>query len=107
MVGCLSFFFGNRNHIHKLYQEFFEIEPEDDGDNNKGVEDTTEVDEKGSTARFYFTLTYRLAKEDITKLQQVEETNLYLCLNTASLMKEEVLKQKEEMRKMKNHNQMK
>ena len=46
-------------------------------------------------------------EEDITKFQQVEETNLYLCLNTASLMKEEVLKQKEEMRKMKNHNQMK
>ena len=46
-------------------------------------------------------------QEHITKLQQVEETNLYLCLNTASLMKEEVLKQKEEMRKMKNHNQMK
>ena len=107
MVRFCSFFFGNRKNIHKQYQSFFEFNDEDTDKDIDDMEEDAEVVEKGSTSRFYFTLTYRLAKEDITKLQQVEETNLYLCLNTASLMKEEVLKQKEEMRKMKNHNQMK
>jgi hypothetical protein len=100
MVRCFCFFFGNRKHIHKLYKEFFGIDDEDTGKDNKGVEDDAEVDTKGSTARFYFTLTYRLAKEDITKFSEVENTNLYLCLNTASLMKDEIERQKEEMKKM-------
>jgi hypothetical protein len=102
MVGSIGFFFGNRKHIHNLYEEFFGIDPEDTTEDNKGVEDDAEVDAKGSTARFYFTLTYRLAKEDVTKFNQVENTNLYLCLNTASLMKEEIERQKEEMKKLEN-----
>lgn len=59
---------------------------------------------KEATARFYFQLTYMLAKEDITKMVDVEKQNLYLSLSVASLMKDNMEKQKEEMRKIKNEN---
>jgi hypothetical protein len=45
-----------------------------------------------------------LAKEDITKMVDVEKQNLYLSLSVASLMKDNMEKQKEEMRKIKNEN---
>ena len=107
MDGSIGFFFGNRKHIHNLYKEFFGVDPDDTTEDSKGLEDDAEMDTKGSTARFYFTLTYRLAKEDVTKLNQVENTNLYLCLNTASLMKDEIERQKQEMKKMEKKTQMK
>jgi len=56
---------------------------------------------KESTARFYFELTYQLAKEDITKMAEVEQQNLYLCLSVASLIKDRVVKHNNEMRKQK------
>jgi hypothetical protein len=59
---------------------------------------------KESTARFYFNLTYILAKEDITKMRDVEKQNLYLCLSIASLIKDENQKARDEMRKIKNEN---
>jgi hypothetical protein len=107
LVGSLGFFFGNRNHIYKLYKEFFGVEDEESSNDNKGLEDDAEDDTKGSSSRFYFTLTYQLAKEDVTKFSEVENTNLYLCLNTASLMKEQADRQKEEIRKMEKKSQMK
>jgi len=59
---------------------------------------------KEATARFYFQLTYMLAKEDITKMREVEKENLYLCLSVAALIKDQNEKQKEELRKIKNDN---
>jgi hypothetical protein len=106
LVISQRFFFGSRKHIHQQYQGFFGTDPEDADKNDKLLEDDAEVDEKGSTARFYFTLTYQLAKEDITKFGEVENTNLYLCLSTASLMKDRADQQREEMRKMEKKNQM-
>jgi hypothetical protein len=100
----IPFFFGNRKHIHQFYSGFFEIEDRDTTEDDEVLDEDAEVVEKGATARFYFTLTYRLAKEDVTKFNEVENMNLYLCLNTASLMKEEAEKQREEMRKMKKSN---
>ena len=59
---------------------------------------------KEATARFYFQLTYLLAKEDVTKMRDVKKENLYLCLSIASLIKDQNEKHKEEMRKIKNEN---
>ena len=100
MAWSLHFFFANRNHIHKLYKEFFGVDDENEVSDNEGAEDDAEIHSKETTARFYFTLTYQLAKEDVTKFNEVENTNLYLCLNTASIMKERIEKEKEEIRKM-------
>jgi hypothetical protein len=71
---------------------------------DEGDEDATQMAPKEATARFYFQLTYMLAKEDITKMVDVEKQNLYLSLSVASLMKDNMEKQKEEMRKIKNEN---
>ena len=65
------------------------------------MEDTPEISPKEATARFYFTLLYRLAIEDVTKIAEVEKTNLYLCLNVASMMKDQIEREKEELEKMK------
>lgn len=55
-----------------------------------------------AAARFYFQLTYSLAKEDITKFDRINETNVYLCLNTASLMKDKIVQQQNELKKIQN-----
>jgi len=62
------------------------------------------VDTKNATARFYFELTFQLAKEDVTKMAEVENQNLYLCLSIASLLKDRIIKHNEEMKKIKNEN---
>lgn len=66
-----------------------------------GMEDTPKMGKAEATIRFYFTLTYNLCKEDVTKLEQMDDVNTYLCLNVASLMKERHLKEEEELKKMK------
>ena len=106
MVVCQHFFFGNRKHIHNQYQGFFGIDSENADNGDEVLDEDAEVVEKGSTARFYFALTYQLAKEDITKFTEVENTNLYLCLSTASLMKDRADKEREDLRKMQKKNQM-
>jgi len=71
-------------------------QPED----NEGVGDTTKMGKKEAAFRYYFSITLNLAGEDITKINQIDELPLLLCLNTASMMKERVQKQNEEMKKM-------
>lgn len=71
-------------------------QPED----SEGVGDTTKMGKKEAAFRYYFSITLNLAGEDITKINQIDELPLLLCLNTASLMKERVQKQNEEMKKM-------
>lgn len=61
--------------------------------------DTTEPPSQ-MAARFFYQLTYQLAKEDLTKFQRITKTNLYLCLNTASLLKDRAIEHENEMRKI-------
>lgn len=62
--------------------------------------DSPEMASKENTVRFYFNLTYQLAGEDITKVQQMDDIPMYLCLNVAALLKERHDKEQEEIRKM-------
>lgn len=62
--------------------------------------DSPEMASKENTIRFYFNLTYQLAGEDITKVQQMDDIPMYLCLNVAALLKERFDKEQEELRKM-------
>jgi hypothetical protein len=55
-----------------------------------------------SAARFYFQLTYSLAKEDLTKFDRINEMNIYLCLNTASMMKDRIIQQQNELKAIQN-----
>ena len=101
MVLLFQFFFSHLKRIRHSYKSFFEEE-------NTETEHTVETDELDSflppseqAARFFFELTYQLSNEDITKFERINESNLYLCLNTASLIKDRVIKQENEMRKLK------
>jgi len=67
---------------------------------NEGVGDNAEMDATQATARFYFNLTYQLAKEDITKIEQVENMSLYMALNVASLMKDQYERERDEQNKL-------
>ena len=69
-------------------------------DDDEGMGDSTKMASKENTIRFYFTLTYQLAGEDITKVQQMDDIPMYLCLNVAAMMKERHDKEQEEIRKI-------
>ena len=71
-------------------------EPED----KDGVGDTPKMGKKEAAFRYYFTITLNLSGDDITKINQIDELPLLLCLNTASIMKERMEKQREELKKM-------
>ena len=92
--------------MHKKYGGFFEYTEQDEREDNDEVEQTPKIPAKEATARFYFNLTYQLAKEDITKFEEVENMNLFICLNVASIMKEKYLKELEQHRKMEQKYQM-
>lgn len=63
-------------------------------------EDSTPMAPSEATARYYFELTYQLTGEDITKFDRLNDMNVYLCLNTASLIKDRVIKQQNELKKI-------
>ncbi len=63
-------------------------------------EDTPIIPPSEATARYYFELTYQLCGEDITKFDRLNELNVYLCLNTASLIKDRIIKEKNELKKL-------
>lgn len=65
------------------------------------MEDTPKLDKKQAAVRFYFSLTYQLSNEDITKFEQIELLSVYLVLTTCAYKKEQYLKQKEESDKIK------
>lgn len=100
MVFHLKFFFAHLKRIHHTYKHFFESEDEDRETPETTEEDTPVISPSESTTRFYFELTYQLAKEDLTKWDQLLETNMYLCLSTASLIKDRIIKQQNEMKKL-------
>jgi hypothetical protein len=95
-----QFFFSNRQVIHHRFRKFFEIQDEDNDDTTEGVEDTPKIRPKEATARFYFTLTFQLAGEDITKLKQIENMSVYLVLNAASLLKDKRIQEMNELKKL-------
>ena len=104
MVTSERFFFGRRKLIHHQYKGFFGTEEQDEQVQDEGDEDTPQMGPKEATARFYFELTFQLAKEDITKMRDVEKQGLYLSLSVASILKDRIVKQQEELRKIKSQN---
>ena len=99
-LGAASFFFSNIHFIHKQYKEFFDIDEQVKSVDDEGMEDTPKMDKAQITNRFYFALTFQLAQEDITKFEQIDSMNVYLCLNAASIFKERRLKEEEEFKKL-------
>ena len=71
-----------------------------ESEDNEGMDDAPKISAKEATARFYFNLTYQLAKEDITKFEEVENMNLFICLNVASMLKDRYERERDEQRKM-------
>jgi hypothetical protein len=67
---------------------------------NEDVEEAPAIPPQETTARFYFTLTFNLAGEDITKIAQIEKMNVYLVLNTAAILKDKRIKEQNELRKL-------
>jgi len=53
-----------------------------------------------AAARFYFELTFQLSNDDITKFDGLNKTNMYLCLNAASLIKDRIIQQQNELKKL-------
>jgi len=100
LVWCCQFFFSNINNIHNQYKEFFEVDDGGQQESDDGVQDTPKMAKAQITNRFYFAITFQLAKEDITKFEQLDEVNVYLCLNAAALLKERRLKEEEEFKKL-------
>ena len=99
LVRSGYFFFVHVKRIHKGYRNFFESSDEDRETSEAGDEDTPEMAPTEATARFYFELSFTLAGDDLTKISQLNKTNMYLCLNTASLLKDRLIKEQNEMKK--------
>jgi hypothetical protein len=100
LVRGKQFFFSNRNNIYEQYKEFFGVDEQSQQMDDEGVADTPKMGKKEAAFRYYFSITLNLAGEDITKVNQIDELPLLLCLNTASIMKERADKQREEMKKI-------
>ena len=95
-----KFFFSHLKRIRFSYKAFFE-EKDTEGDIPvENPEEDSFIPNSEAAARFFFELTYQLAQEDITKFEGINESNLYLCLNAASLIKDRIIKQENEMRKL-------
>ena len=97
-----GFFFSNRQNIHLRYQQFFEIDQQDESTDSKDTQETPEIPKRESVSRFYFSLTFNLANDDLTKIQQIEEMNVYLVLNAASFLKDRRIKEENELKKLRN-----
>ena len=104
MVWLRKFFFAHKQRIHHQYKEFYGVEDEDREVSETVEKDTPEIPATEATARFYFQLTYLLSGDKITEYDRVNDLNMYLCLNTASLIKERRLKEQEEIRKIQQKN---
>ena len=66
------------------------------------LDETPDMSKEQITARFYFALTLSLCKEDLTKIQQIEEMPVYLILNTASHIKDRQIQEMNELKKLQN-----
>ena len=101
MVWFSQFFFAHITRVHKSYKQFFEHQDQDNKNDEADNEDSSYTPASQNTARFYFGLTYKLAKEDITKFEEIDNLSVYLCLNTASLIKDQVIKEQNEIKRLK------
>ena len=99
-----KFFFAHKQRIYHQYKEFYGYEDPDREVSETMEEDTPQIPPSEATARFYFQLTYLLGNENLTQYERVNDLNMYLCLNTASLIKERRLKEQEEIRKIQQKN---
>ena len=99
-LGAAQFFFFNRINVHKKYGGFFGVGEQSKSGDDEEMEETPKISAKEATARFYFNLTYQLAKEDVTKIDEVINSNLYICLNVASIMKDRYERERDEQRKL-------
>lgn len=104
MVRSIHFFFASIKRVHQQYRNFFESEEEDRELPETSDEDTPQIPPSETAIRFYFELTYQLANEDITKIERLNEMNMYLCLHTASLLKDRAIKQQMELKKLEAKN---
>ena len=102
MVWLFKFFFANLKAIHLKYKEFFGTEDEVDQEVGENEEVSPQISSSEAAARFYFQLTYQLSGDDITKFKQIDDLSVYLCLNTASLIKDRIIQEQEELKKLKN-----
>lgn len=66
------------------------------------MDETPQISPKESSSRFYFELTLSLCQEDITKFPMVEGMNVYLILNTCSVLKDRRIKEENELKQLKN-----
>jgi len=55
---------------------------------------------KEAAARFYFQLTLGLSQQDLTKMSQINSLPVYLVLNTASIIKDERIREQNEMKQL-------
>lgn len=73
-------------------------DPKEVDENNES--EVPQLPPSQAAARFYFELGVQLIGEDITKWDQLNDSNIYLCLNLASLLKDRAIKQQNELRKI-------
>ena len=100
MVLVCQFFFSHLKRIRFQYKSFFETENEPETQDTETDELGTDEPASQQAARFFYQLTYQLAKEDLTKYERINDSNLYLCLNTAALLKDRAIAHENEMRKL-------
>lgn len=100
MVWNGQFFFSHRKRVHFQYRKFYESEDEANQNDDPDNEAPPEMAPSEGAARFYFQLTMSLANDDLTKWDRINETNAYLCLSTAAMMKDKVIQQQNEIKKM-------
>jgi len=102
-------FFALRNNIYRDFKGFFEAEePDTDGqdEDKKQVQDDVPKD-KNQIGRFYWKCLMILCNDDITKMEQINNMNVILCLNFLSYKKDEAIEMKNEMKKMQSKNNIK
>ena len=79
------------------------MDEQDEPTDNEGVDDDAPISPKQTAARFYFNLSYIIAKEDITKLEHIQQMPVYLILNIASLIKDKNIQEQNALKKLNNN----
>jgi hypothetical protein len=102
MVWVCILFFLSRKSIYYRYKEFFGTDEQVEQEDSDGISVPPPMGKKEASARFYFALSYQLAKENILNFEQIDSQSLYLCLNICSLEKDRYETQKRELQKLKN-----
>ena len=102
MVWLVATFFFHKQQIHKQYKEYYGVPDEDLSSDGEGEESVPQMAPKEATARFYFTASLELCKNDITKMSHIDKLPIYLCLSTLSRNKDIRDAERRELEKLKN-----